>query len=398
MEKLGKILGANSLSDVKKANRQLTYECIRKQKQITMTELERITQLSRPTIVGLVHEMEKEGLVLKVGYGKSSGGRSPVLYGANARAAFAMGVDFEFPAVRLAISDLDCNLIFSSISYYPVDADKDTVLKLLLEQIEDALQQSGIDRKKLLGMGVGMPGVIDYKKNRSVIFERIQGWEEVPLGDILGAYLQKPVYICNDVNLISLAERKLMIEEDIPDMLYIIMRTGIGMAIWNDGKLLQGENGNAGRLGHMMVNSHGPKCRCGSRGCLGLYTSARAMCNMYFQMKGVEVKKASELIALANKGDAVANQVLETSGQYLGIGIVNVANLFDISRVVVSASFDVSELMKHANVAIDNRERYVLRKKIDVRVGKLQEQKYGLGGCLLVLDKAYIDSESCFIL
>lgn len=65
------------------------------------------------------------------------------------------------------------------------------------------LLESGIDKNRLLGVGIGVPGVIDYKNNYSVFFERINGWENVLIGDIIQEYIGKPVYICNDVNLIS---------------------------------------------------------------------------------------------------------------------------------------------------------------------------------------------------
>ena len=94
---------------------------------------------------------------------------------------------------------------------------------------------------------------------------------------IIQRYVGKPVYICNDVNLLSWAERKAAHLEDVQNMLYIVIRSGIGMAIWTDGSLMQGEMGNSGRIGHMTVDKNGLECKCGSRGCLGLYTSEKAM-------------------------------------------------------------------------------------------------------------------------
>ena len=87
----------NNLSDVKKANRQVVYECIWSHKAVTMTDIAYMTHLSRPTVTSLVQEMTADNLVVKSGYGTSNGGRNPVLYHANAGAAYAMGIDLEFP-------------------------------------------------------------------------------------------------------------------------------------------------------------------------------------------------------------------------------------------------------------------------------------------------------------
>jgi len=247
----------NNLSDVKKANRQVVYECIWSHKAVTMTDIAYMTHLSRPTVTSLVQEMTADNLVVKSGYGTSNGGRSPVLYHANAGAAYAMGIDLEFPKVRMAISNLECKNICFSVRVYPRDSDKDQMIRLLKQQIDDLILDSGIDRSRLLGVGMGIPGVIDYKHNHSVLFERIEGWENVPIGDIIQRYVGKPVYICNDVNLLSWAERKAAHLEDVQNMLYIVIRSGIGMAIWTDGSLMQGEMGNSGRIGHMTVEKKG---------------------------------------------------------------------------------------------------------------------------------------------
>ena len=380
----------NNLSDVKKANRQLVYECIWSHKSVTMTDLAYVTHLSRPTITSLVQEMTADNLVIKSGYGTSNGGRNPVLYHANVNAAYAMGIDLEFPKVRMAISNLECENICFSVRIYPKDADKDQVLQLMKQQIDDLLLESGIDKNRLLGVGIGVPGVIDYKNNYSVFFERINGWENVLIGDIIQEYIGKPVYICNDVNLISWAERKVAHLEDIKNMLYIIIRSGIGMAIWNDGSLMQGEMGNSGRIGHMTVDKNGLQCKCGNRGGLGLYTSEKSMIRMYGELTGKELKWAGELFPLAEAGDAAALQVFETCGRYLGTGIVNVANLFDISEVVLSTSFDSSYILKSAQYALDARKMNTIRREVKVRKGLLQESSFGLGGCLLVLNKEHM--------
>lgn len=380
----------NTLSDVKKANKQLLYECIKEQKQITIAELEHVTQLSRPTIVGLIHELELEEKVMKVGRGISNGGRTPALYGINANAAFALGIDMELPAVRMAVSDLEGNLICSSIQIYPPDSDRNQMLALLLTQIEKLLTESQIDQRKLLGIGMGVPGIIDRKNNYSVRLERVKGWEDVPIGAIVEKRFGCPVFINNDVNLLAWAEQKLFpTEGGLPDLLYISIRIGIGMAVWMDGKLLQGERGNAGRLGHMLVNTDGPACTCGSRGCLGLYTGERAMRRIYREFSKQEIENIPTLMELVKQGDSAAQKTLETAGYYLGIGIANVANLFDISHVVVLSTFDSAQLLDVTCSALEERSHFTLGHKVYVTAGKLEETQYALGGCLLVLEQTH---------
>ena len=377
---------ANSLSDVKIANKNLIYQCIRDTKQITMAEIEYATHLSHPTATSLVRDLENEGRIIKVGVGISNGGRSPALYSINAGSTFAMGIDMEFPRIRMAICDLEGNILCSSNQLYPVDSFKDQVISMILSQAGDLIAESKIDIKKLLGIGVGVPGVIDQKNKLSIILERIQGWENVPIGSIIEEAFQRPVYICNDVDLLSLAERKYGNIDSPSDMLYIAIRHGIGMAIWTNGNIFSGEGGNAGRLGHMLVNTEGPACKCGSKGCLGMYTGERAMFQMYHKYSGKTVQSVKEIIELADQGDASALITIETTGHYLGIGIVNVANLFDISHVMISASFDLTRILKLIEPVLAIRKQNTLRRHIYVQAAKMEESKYAMGGCLMVLN------------
>ncbi len=379
---------ANNLSDVKIANKNLIYQCIRDRKQITLAEIEYATHLSHPTVTSLVRNLENEGRIIKAGVGVSCGGRAPALYSINAGSAFALGIDMEFPRIRMAVCDLEGSILCSSNRLYPIDSHKDQVISMLLSQAGDLIADAGIDIKKLLGIGVGVPGVIDRKSNFSIILERIHGWENVPIGSILEEAFQRPVYICNDVDLLSLAERKYGNTDSPSDMLYIAIRHGIGMAIWTDGSLFAGEGGNAGRLGHMLVNTEGPACRCGSKGCLGLYTGERAMFQMYQEYSGKTAQSVKDIIALADQGDDAALKTIETTGHYLAIGIVNVANLFDISHVMISAPFDLTRILNLIEPTLAISKRHTLRRSIHVRAAKMEESKYAMGGCLMVLNTA----------
>lgn len=377
---------AKNLSDVKIANKNLIYQCIRDKKHITMSEIEYITHLSHPTVTSLVRDLEREGQVKKDGVGVSCGGRAPTLYSINADSAYAMGIDMEFPHVRMAICDLEGSILCSSNRLYPEDSCKDQVITMLLSQAENLIVDSKIDMNKLLGIGVGVPGIVDRKSKLSIMLERIRGWENVPIGSILEEAFQRPVYICNDVDLLSLAEKKYGNVDAPSDMLYIAIRHGIGMAIWMDGHIFSGEGGNAGRLGHMLVNTDGPACKCGSKGCLGLYTGENAMFRMYHEYSGKTAQSVKEIIALADQGDEAALKTVETTGHYLGIGIVNVANLFDISHVMISASFDLTRILKSIEPALEIRKQHTLRRQIHVRAAKMEESKYAMGGCLMVLN------------
>lgn len=390
-EREGGVMKANTLSDVKRANKKLLYETIKKQGRVTMTELGRLTQLSRPTISGLIRELEEETLIAKNGHGISQGGRTPGMYSINAKAAFVIGIDLEFPVVRMCISDLQCNLEYLSIRTYPSDSGKEEVLRLLFEQLDELIRDSNIDRGKLRGVGIGIPGTVDYKGKNSVSLARIPGWENVPIGQLLEEHLGIPAYIDRSANLLSWAERSLVLNEHETDMLYFVVRVGIGIAIWTNGRLVRGEWGNAGRIGHMTVDINGPKCSCGSRGCLGLYASETAMGTMYREKTGRKVRGGTELVALAGQGDRAAAEVLETVGRYLGMGVLNAVNMFDITECVMLSSFDLSRVMEFIQETLTQRNVGKMKGEIHLKEAHLKEEQYAMGGCLLALEHVSLE-------
>ena len=387
-----------SVKDVKESNKALLYECVRRNGQITLATLEQLTNLSRPTVTGLIRELEDEGRLLRIGCDYSNVGRAPVLYGINPNAFYAIGVDFDFPVSRSAISNLDGEKIAASKRKFPLGANAQEVMALLAEQTRELILQSGVEREKLLGIGLGMPGVIDSRSRRSIVFERIADWKDLAVGDLLSQRLGLPVYMENDVHALTWAERRLWPLEQFSNVLFISIRYGIGMSVILDGKNLRGENGNAGFLGHTVVNTDGLQCSCGKRGCLELYNSEPAMLKMYHSWTGEAIDSMAALVSRADGGDIAACRVLEYAGYFLGVGIGNAALLFDVSRVVINAQFDIRMMLARAQETLDeNINQYRNVGKIKLFTGRLEEPDYALGGCLMAIESAGVHSKPQYV-
>jgi len=386
--------GSNQ-KDVKLTNRHLLYECIRKNGPLTLTVLERTTNLSRPTVAGLVREMEKDNLIKKMGLESSSGGRAPMLYGINPDAFYALGIDFDFPTSRMAISNLNGHIVFASKKGISRRMNTRQVLDALIEQIDSLIIESGLNRSQLLGIGFGMPGTIDYKNGRSIVFERIADWQNVSLSEVLTDRFRIPVVMENDVHMLTWAERRLWTRADFSNMLFISIRSGIGMSVMMNGSVLEGQFGNAGFIGHTVVDVNGPECSCGKRGCLEVFASELHMMNMYAEKTGRALSNIRELFDIAHKEDPVAREIIASAGYYLGIGIGNAALTFDIPTVVVSAWFDHSSLLERAQETVDRTINQFRREgKIQIFPGRLCEEEYALGGCLRMIEVAQMSSAS----
>ena len=377
-----------NLSDVRKTNCKLIFEILDRNNGITLSDLEQKAGLSRPTTVSMVRALEDARIVIPVGKKTSNGGRTPFLYGVNPDAFYAVGIDFEFPISRIAVGDAKGGIKYSTEITFPPNLSHDKVMERLLQQINEVIDNSGIEKSRLLGIGMGMPGYINIKSGMSLHFERIAGWKNIEIGRYISEHIGIPVYMENDVHLLFRAERELWNLDNDQDALFIAIRSGIGMAIFQRGHIIEGEYGNAGHIGHTVIQAGGPRCKCGNRGCLELYASETAIDRNYETLTGQRTVPVTEIVQRANGGETEAKTVLSEAGHYLGIGIGNAVNLFDINTVIVSSYFDNTFILEGAQQELDQCINLTRESKARIYPSRLTSEKYTLGGCKLVFQRS----------
>jgi len=224
----------------------------------------------------------------------------------------------------------------------------DRVIDRLIDLCRLTVENSGVPWDQIIAAGVGCGGPLD--PNTGVIMEppNLPGWVEVPLVQRLHDALGIPVYLDNDANAAALGEHRFGAGRGVENMVYLTISTGIGGGIIIGGRLYQGENGNAGEIGHMSVAFDGRECNCGSRGCLEAYASgtniaarARERVLAGEQSLLLDIAGSPELIngeaidAALRAGDPLTVRIWDETMEILGTGIANVINIFNPRRVVL---------------------------------------------------------------
>lgn len=383
---------ANNSRTIKHANRHLLLDTIKQFEPITIENMVQKTRLSRPTILNILDGLTKRGIIQKVGYAESSGGRQPALFAFNLSHHFAIGIDFEFPPVRLMVSDLTGNSVLNKIWTCRFDMSNKEIINLLVGNIREAIASLDITSKNIIGIGLGIPGTINIKTNRSEIISRIPEWNNTPLSDILERELGIPVYVRNDAHLLALGGQQLL-SLDKTDFMYVAYRTGIGMAILRNRVLYEGEFGNSGYIGHTVIDVNGDLCNCGQRGCLETFASKRTIEYKYAQTRSLDTRiDFDTLLKLCNNGDTIAREIFVTAGKYLGIAIANSAKLLDISTVIIgdlNCSADHS-FMRSISDTVHAYSTNYSAKPIKVLPQAFTDQnQYALGAALFVTDKYF---------
>ncbi|MBN1160954.1 MAG: ROK family protein [Dehalococcoidales bacterium] len=222
----------------------------------------------------------------------------------------------------------------------------DAVVERLYSAIQDILENNNLVFSQLGAISIACAGGIDTEKGIVVTpSPGLPGWSGLPLADIIKEKTGVITYVLNDASAAALGEQRYGAGKGIKDLVLLTLGTGIGGGIIIDGKLYLGANGGAGELGHMTVEAGGLPCDCGNTGCLEMYASGRAVAADAVErlrkgekssLAGNVEKLSAEMVGVAaQKGDKLAREVIERAAFYLGVGMVNIANIFNPQMIVI---------------------------------------------------------------
>ncbi|GIO41290.1 ROK family protein [Paenibacillus apis] len=389
-------MGKNNSKILKEANKYLVLQCISSYQPITVEDIVKKTNLSRPTVINSVKELTDDHIIIKGGLAESTGGRAAALLAINSDAYYGIGVDFEFPQVRIAMANSNGEILASRHYDYPLDSSVQYITDRLSDEIARLIEESGVNRLKIEGIGIGMSGVVDKNNGLSIFIERINDWHNVDIKSILEDRLDLPVYVRNDVHLMGLVEQRFYLSAENQDFIYIGLRSGVGSAIFMKNGIYGGENGNAGFIGQMILDVSGPEGLGGPKGSLNVFASELNLIRRYREGSGNTASakqlplRMENLVQLAQEGDELASSLLQEAGHYLGLALVNLARIFEIPNFVIGGcpNLEGSILLKSLQeTASDLLKEHFNR--LSIVPGQLLEYEYALGGCYLVFDHIF---------
>jgi len=259
-----------------------------------------------------------------------------------------LAVDIGGTSFRLALADERGRILRRGSGPTRPEEGPERLLRRIKTKVEGLLIDSGT-RAMVKGVGVGAAGPLDLESGMLLHPPNLPGWHHVPLKSMLEESLGFPVWLRNDVDLGALGEHRFGAGRGFQQLIYLALGTGIGGGVILGGQLLSGTRVSAMEAGHMVVSPGGPRCNCGREGCLEALASGTAIARraaerlsqgersqMLEMVNGKVERITAELVArAAHEGDALARQVLQEAGEWLGIGVVNLILLFDPEVVII---------------------------------------------------------------
>ncbi len=317
---------------MKELNKSIIMNLIRNQSPISRAQISVESGLNKATVSSIVDEFIEEGLVIELGPARSAVGRRPRMLGFNSTAGYAIGVEVGIDYVHVLTVDLAGRVISSYESPLPT-TDVRSVVSEIVTCINEEVAKTLASKLGIIGVGLGVPGLVDFSSG-TVHYAPNLGWSDVPLRAYLEAHINFPVFVDNEANTGALAEQLFGVGTTDENAVYFSVGAGIGVGIILNRSLIRGSGGTAGEFGHMIVEARGLRCSCGSRGCLEMYASTRALIAKYAQLSGTS-RSFDEIMLRLHDGAPSAAEAIDSVGRYLGVGITNVINGLNPSLVVI---------------------------------------------------------------
>ncbi|WP_035100012.1 ROK family protein [Aneurinibacillus terranovensis] len=241
----------------------------------------------------------------------------------------SIGVDLGGTNVRIALIDGNGTIIREIHAKTEANQGPDYVIAHIIEMIKQVKSEHTIR-----GIGIGAPGPLDPFKGVILDPPNLSGWNHVPLTSLIEREFAVPVVLNNDANAAALAEAISGAGIGYKSVLYITVSTGIGAGIVVDGKLVMGEQGNAGEIGNMIILPGGPKQSNLNAGALEAVASGTAIAREGSKRLGTEVDAAG-VFQMAKNGHKEAEKIIDEAMTYLAMGIANLIHVLNPSLVVL---------------------------------------------------------------
>jgi glucokinase-like ROK family protein len=389
---------------MKSLNKSTILNIIRLHGPISRAEIAKMTRLTPPTVTNIVSELLKDQLIVESNLGMSTGGRKPIMLKINSSGFYVIGIYARAKKLDAAVANLDGKIVYECSRALPDDPEEKVFLQELKLISEDALAFIHHHEQQALGIGIGMHGLVDPLQGESIYAPHLH-LRRVPIKKYLETELNMLVEIENDVRALALAESWFGQGRDLANFISVNISSGIGAGIILDHELYHGASYSAGEIGHNTIDIHGPLCSCGNYGCLEALASGPAMVErtkqaiqqgrkskLFDKLEGNLDELTGEAIyEAALDGDLLAIDVLADTGRFLGVGLANLINTFNPSRIILhggvtrAGRFIIDPLLE----TVRSRALERPAEQVSIVVSQLGKRATLIGAFTLVLKKIF---------
>jgi glucokinase-like ROK family protein len=281
----------------------------------------------------------------------------------------------------------------------------------MLDCMKDAVEQllTDVPREWVLGVGVGVPGVVDFSTGIIEISVG-RGWlkGDIRVKEILETGLGLPIHVANRSRVAALGEFQSGIGRGVSNLVYLFLGQGIAAGIVIDGQLYFGSGSSTGEIGRVSIIPDGPLCDCGNHGCLEVYATeaailarARALArdnraSLLHQVVDSHLERLTieQVVAAAQRGDEAAVEVFTDAGSKVGMAVSTLINLFNPEMVIIGGPVGVTASQFLLDPVIKEAQRRTLSRALKMTrivTGILGTKAVAIGSAVLAINHTPVD-------
>lgn len=378
----------------------------RKDGPLSRTELAQKLGYSRASITPVVQKLLASNILQEIGQGQSAGGRRPLLLDFNGEFGYVAGVDIGATSVDIALADFQGVIVSRRAEPCDVRVGPEPLLGRVAEIVQEMLDERGLAPGRLVAMGIGVPGPVEFPQGILIAPPLMPNWEGFPIKSFLQErFAAAPIVVDNDVNIMAKGEQQAGNGRDVDNFLFIKIGTGIGCGIIANGEIYRGSDGCAGDVGHICVDYNGPICHCGNPGCLEFMAAGPAIAN-----KGELGARSGQSQFLAQRrdenggtltavdvgdaaaaGDRLANEIIRSSGQMIGGVLAGQVNFFNPRVIYIGGGVSNIGLQFLSSIrrATLRRATALSTRKLKIEYSRLGDDAGVVGAIWLALEHVF---------
>lgn len=385
--------------------------CVRDHQPVSKNELKALTGLSWGSVSSMTAELVRKRIFSECPRtGISQVGRTPSDVSINSDYYCVMGIELNIGGISVILMNLNMETE-CTFSEAVRDTHKSAILAQAFDMADNLYNSLGDRRQYLLGIGIAMQGVVDAENGVSVFTPYFQEWSRVNLKRIFEERYHVPVYLDHSPNCQALYEKQLGVGKGFRDIIYIRIAASIGMALIINDALWRGADGNAGELGHVIVQPGGRKCACGKRGCLETVASSAGLlkivkehiCNgedsfltLQYGITDPDRVNFELIYNAACRGDPFCVSLFQDMGVYLGTVVSSMINILNPTVVIFGG-----DLAQYENLFYPSMKEILEKNTWDysntnIIFSKTRQNTATIGAALNVVNRFY-DGEFAWI-
>jgi glucokinase len=346
--------GPSVLRDI---NLRAVLQLLRVHNPCSCSDLARYSGLSVPTVASSVARLEHIGLAKRLGKGSSSGGRPPHLLRFNETYGYVAGIDISENLIRVGIADLSGQLLAESKGEIGENTWPMAVVDRMVSLLASLREELKMPAKRLLAVGVAAPGITDVDAGMVVSVPSMQGWENVPLGRLLGEKLRVQVIVENDVNLAALGEHSDGLAQGERNFVFVHIGRGVGAGLIVNGQVHHGPEWTAGEIGYLLVSGAGLQpIRKSQVGALEAAIGTSGIERQWRELTAqnghaCQALSGSEILDRAAQGDALAQRIVDKISESLAMVCSYLSLILNCSLIVFGGELGVHPALLQATSA-----------------------------------------------